>query len=203
MVAHLDTTTPLHDEKLRLAVNAHLPPDVRVLEVRTRAHDFQSQFDCRYRRYLYRMRTVREDPRGLALNRDRVLPVFDAVDVDAMRRACEALVGRHDFGAFATQETRTREREVYLCELRSERGELRLHIAADGFLRNMVRGIVGTLLWVGTGRLSSLDVADIVSSGDRGRAGPNVAPHGLYFVEAGYEPWDRTVSDRRVADLVV
>jgi tRNA pseudouridine38-40 synthase len=56
---------------------------------------------------------------------------------------------------------------------------------------------------VGTGRLSSLDVADIVSSGDRGRAGPNVAPHGLYFVEAGYEPWDRTVSDRRVADLVV
>ncbi len=203
MVAHLDTTTPLHDEKLRLAINAHLPDDVSVLEVRTRAPDFQSQFDCTYRRYLYRLRVVRGDPRGSVLNRDRVLPVHDVLDVDLMRRASEALVGRHDFSAFATQETRTTEREVYLCDLRPERGELRLHIAADGFLRNMVRAIVGTLLWVGTGRLSPTDVADIVRSGDRSRAGPNVPPYGLYFVEAGYEPWDRAASDRRVADLVV
>lgn len=203
MVAHLDTTAPLRDEKLRLAINAHLPRDVSVLEVKTRAPDFQSQFDCLYRRYLYRMRVAQGDPRGLAVNRDRVLPISRTVDVAGMRRACEALVGRHDFGAFATQETRAPVREVYLCELRSERGELRLHIAADGFLRNMVRAIVGTLVWVGTGRLSAEDVPGIIGSRDRSRAGHNVAPHGLYFVEAGYRPWDMAVSEERVADLVI
>lgn len=203
LVAHVDTTAPLADEKLRLAINAHLPADVRIVEVRTRAADFESQFDCLYRRYLYRMRLVRSDPRGLAINRSRVLPVHDAVDVGEMSRACAVLVGKHDFSSFATQETRSTVREVYLCELRLEHGELRLHIAADGFLRNMVRAVVGTLLWVGTGRLSVSDVRDILAARDRARAGSNVPPYGLYFVEAGYEAWDRSASERRSADLIL
>ena len=203
LVAHCDTSTPLPDEKLRLALNAHLPRDVVVLEARTREPGFQAQFDCLYRRYLYRTRVVRGDPRGLALHRHRVLPLFKEVDVDAMQRACASLVGLHDFAAFATQETRSTVREVYLCELRSEHGELRLHVAADGFLRNMVRAMVGTLVWVGKGKLSVADVDDVLASRDRRRAGQNVAPHGLYFVEAGYEPWDREASERALAGLVV
>ena len=203
MVAQVDTTSPLPDEKLRLALNAHLPPDVSVIDVTTRPPGFQVQYDCLYRRYLYRMRVVRDDPRGLAVNRNRVLGVYSELDVAAMRSACGALLGRHDFSALATQETRSTVREVYLCDLRDERGELRLHIAADGFLRNMVRAIVGTLLWVGTGRLRAAAVADILAARDRARAGHNVAPHALYFVEAGYEPWDAGVSERRVAGLVV
>lgn len=203
LVAHCDTSTSVPDERLRLALNAHLPRDVVVLDVSTTEPTFQAQFDCLYRRYLYRARVVRGDPRGLALDRDRVLPVFKDVDVDAMQRACSLLEGRHDFAAFATQETRTTVREVHLCELRTERGELRLHIAADGFLRSMVRTIVGTLLWVGKGKLSVDDVADVLASRDRTRAGHNVAPQGLYFVEAGYGPWDRAASERRVAELLV
>ena len=203
LVAHCDTSTHVPDERLRLALNAHLPRDVVVLDVSTKEPTFQAQFDCLYRRYLYRARVVRGDPRGLALDRDRVLPVFKDVDVDAMQRACSLLEGRHDFAAFATQETRTTVREVHLCELRAERGELRLHIAADGFLRSMVRTIVGTLLWVGKGKLSVDDVADVLASRDRTRAGHNVAPQGLYFVEAGYGPWDRAASERRVAELLV
>lgn len=203
MVAQVDTTSQLSDEKLRLALNAHLPHDVRVIEVVTRAPTFQVQFDCLYRRYLYRMRLVNGDPRGLAVNRNRVLAVFAQVDEAAMRCACSDLVGRHDFSALATQETRSTVREVHLCELRAERGELRLHIAANGFLRNMVRAIVGTLLSVGSGKLRPEDVAAILESRDRARAGHNVAPHGLYFVEAGYQPWDLSVSEQRVANLIV
>ena len=67
----------------------------------------------------------------------------------------------------------------------------------------MVRTIVGTLLWVGKGKLSVDDVADVLASRDRTRAGHNVAPQGLYFVEAGYSPWDRAASERRVAGLLV
>lgn len=203
MVAHLDTSTPLVDERLRMALNAHLPRDVVVLEIATCADDFEAQFSCLYRRYLYRMRVARHDPRGLAIDRDRVLPVFRGLDIGSMREATRVLLGRHDFAAFATQETRSTVREVLLCDLREERGELRLHIAADGFLRNMVRTIVGTLLWVGKGKLTPSDVADVLASRDRRRAGQNVGPQGLYFVEAGYERFDLARSETAAAQLVV
>ncbi len=203
MVAHTDTTSTIPDEKLRLALNAHLPRDVAVINVSTAPHDFESQFHCLYRRYLYRLRIVRDDPRGLAINRDRVLPVFRHVDVGAMQEACAHLVGRHDFATFATQESRTTVRTVYLCELREEHGELRLHIAGDGFLRNMVRTIVGTLLWVGKGKLAPSHMPELLGARDRKRAGHNVGPQGLYFVEAGYAPWDADRSERNVAGLVI
>lgn len=203
MVARVDTSSPIPDEKLRLALNAHLPRDVVVLELATAAPDFEAQYDCRYRRYLYRMRLVRDDPRGLALDRRRVLPVFRRLDVGAMRRAAAHIVGRRDFAAFATQETRSTVRTVHLCELREERGEFRLHIAADGFLRTMVRTVVGTLLWVGKGKLEPDDLAAVIASRDRRRAGTNVAPHALYFVEAGYAPWDAERSEEAARRVVL
>lgn len=199
MVAHADTGTRLPDRNLRLALNAHLPRDVVVWDLDTAPADFESQYDCRYRRYLYRMRVVRDDARGLALDRTRVLPVFRRVDVPAMQAAAAHVVGTHDFSSFATQETRTRERTVHLCELREEGSELRLHIAADGFLRNMVRTVVGTLLWVGKGRLAADELPAVIAARDRTRAGPNVAPHGLYFAEAGYQPWDPAASEAWIA----
>lgn len=202
MVAHFDTTSAIPDERLRLALNAHLPRDVVALHLKTVDPAFEAQFHCLYRRYLFRLRVVRDDPRRLAIDRHRVLPVFRRVDPAAMRAATTHLLGRHDFAAFATQETRTTERELYLCDLREEHGELRLHVAADGFLRNMVRTIVGTLLWVGKGKLKPDDVADVLASRDRKRAGHNVGPQGLYFVEAGYEPWNQQASERRVELLL-
>jgi tRNA pseudouridine38-40 synthase len=199
MVAHVDTTTTIADAKLRLALNAHLPRDVLVLDLEGVPDGFEAQYDCRYRRYLYRLRPAREDARGLALERHRVLPVLRRVDVAAMQAATHHLVGRHDFSSFATQETRTPVRTVHLCELRVDGAELRLHVAGDGFLRNMVRTIVGTLLWVGKGKLGPDEVADVLAARDRARAGPNVGPQGLYFVEAGYEAWDPVASERRAA----
>jgi tRNA pseudouridine38-40 synthase len=199
MVVHADTTTAIGDAKLRLALNAHLPRDVAVLDVATVPDDFEAQFHCRYRRYLYRLRPARDDPRGLALDRHRVLPILRRVDVAAMQAATHHLVGRHDFSSFATQETRTPVRTVHLCALRAEGAELRLHIAGDGFLRNMVRTVVGTLLWVGKGRLAPDEVADVLAARDRARAGPNFGPQGLYFLEAGYEDWDPMRSEAHAA----
>ncbi|NLG08692.1 MAG: tRNA pseudouridine(38-40) synthase TruA [Deinococcales bacterium] len=203
MVAHADTSSAIPDEKLRLALNAHLPRDVAVVRLETCAPGFEAQFHCLYRRYLYRLRVMRDDPRGLAVNRDRLLPVFRHLDLPAMQAATRYLVGRHDFATFATQETRTTVRTVHLCELREERGEIRLHIAGDGFLRNMVRTIVGTLLWVGKGKLAPEDMPGLLAARDRRKAGHNVGPQGLYFVEAGYEPWDPERSEAAVASLVV
>ena len=199
MVAHADTSARMADERLRLALNAHLPRDVVLHRVETVDGGFESQFHCKYRRYLYRIRVMRGDVRGLALDRSRLLPVFRPLDVVAMQHAALLLQGRHDFSSFATQETRTPLRTVHLCELREEGAELRLHVAGDGFLRNMVRTMVGTLLWVGKGKLSPEDVSRVLAAKDRRMAGPNVGPQGLYFVEAGYEDWSLADSERRCA----
>lgn len=190
MVAHCDTTSPIPDEKLRLALNAHLPPDVAVLRVHTVDPSFEAQFSCRYRRYLYRMRVVRDRPHGLALDRRRVLMVHRRPDEEAMIRSAPLFVGTRDFSSLATQETRSRVRTVHLCEVRRELGELRLHVAADGFLRGMVRAIVGTLLRIGHGTLRLEDVPALLEARDRTRAGHAAPAHALYFAEAGYEPWD-------------
>lgn len=203
MVAHVDSDTAVPPRKLRLALNAHLPRDVVVLDVAAVANDFEAQYGCRYRRYLYRLRPMRHDARGAALHRDRALAVYAELDVAAMRAATAAFLGTHDFAALATRETRTTVRTVFLCDLREERGELRLHVAADGFLRSMVRTLVGTLLSVGKGALRADEVADVLRSRERRRAGRNVPPQGLYFVEAGYEPWDAERSEAAVADLAV
>lgn len=203
MVAHVDTTSTIPEAKLRLALNAHLPADVAVTALSAAAPDFEAQFDCLYRRYLYRMRVTRDDPRAMAIQRDRLLAVHWRPDIAAMQAATEHLLGTHDFASFATQETRTTVRTVHLCDLREERGEVRLHIAADGFLRNMVRTVVGTLLWVGRGKLRPDDLPGVLEARDRQRAGHNVGPQGLYFVEAGYAPWDAKDSERAAAALVV
>lgn len=201
LVAHIDTTSALTDTKLRFALNAHLPADVVIWDLHTADPAFESQYDCRYRRYVYRMRLMRDEARGLALDRKRVLPIYRQVDLAAMRSAAAAVEGTHDFSSFATQETRSRVRTVHLCELREEGTELRLHIAADGFLRNMVRTVVGTLLWVGKGKLAAAEMEAVIEARDRSRAGPNVAPHALYFAEAGYSDWDVVASEARIAAL--
>lgn len=189
MVAHVDTDTSVPDAQLRRALNAHLPADVRVLSAEAVSADFEAQYSCLYRRYLYRMRLYRDDLRLSVLDRGRVLPVYSAVDIPAMHRTAPYFEGKHDFAALATQETRSTVRTVYQCQLKQQGRDLTLHIAADGFLRNMVRAVVGTLLNVGTGKLEPAAIPSILASRDRNRAGENVPACGLYFAEAGYVPW--------------
>jgi tRNA pseudouridine38-40 synthase len=199
MVAHVDSDVAIAPAKLRLALNAHLPRDVAVIEVAEVAPTFEAQYGCSYRRYLYRLRVHRDDARGIALDRRRVVPVFRHLDLAAMREAAAMAVGEHDFAAFATRETRTTVRRVHLCEVRSAGRDVHVHVAADGFLRTMVRTLVGTLLWVGKGKLRPTDFAEVLASTDRARAGHTAPAHGLYFVEAGYEPWDAARSERALA----
>ena len=189
MVAHVDSDTPLSAPQLQRALNAHLPPDVRVLGLEPVPSTFEAQYSCQWRYYRYRLRLARDDLAGTVLERRRVLHLFQDVDAEVMQRAAPLFEGSRDFAALATQETRNTERTVYRCRLGRSGRDLTLHIAADGFLRGMVRATLGTLLRVGSGKLSPADIPAILESKDRRRAGENVPPHGLYFVSAGYTPW--------------
>lgn len=189
MVAHVDTNSQIPNEKFLRALNAHLPSDVRILELEPIHSQFEAQYDCLYRRYHYHMRIYRHDLRSSSLDRFRVLAILQDLDIAAMQRASQFFLGTHDFSAFATQETRSSIKTIFLCDLSSNERDIKLDIVGDGFLRNMVRAIVGTLIDVGNGSLKAEDIPAIIASKDRNRAGKNVAPHGLYFVEAGYEAW--------------
>ncbi len=189
MVAHCDGDGRFAPDKLQRAVNAHLPPDVRVLHVERVADDFHAQYDCHFRQYVYQMRLVRGDLTGTALERHFALHLHQTRDIAAMQVAAPLFTGEHDFAALATQETRETVREVFLSQLEHDGRELRYHVAASGFLRNMVRAMVGTLLLVGEGKIAPEQVLEILASQDRAQAGMNVPPHGLYFVKASYQFW--------------
>ena len=192
MTAHIDTNTKLADSKLLQALNAHLPNDLVVTEIEAAGKDFDAQFSAKYRHYIYRMRLARHDKRSLALQRNRVLAIYKDLDIEQMKIAARFFEGKHDFSSFATQETRQCERTVYFCKISQNRNELRLSIAADGFVRGMVRAIVGTLISVGEGKIAATAIPKIIAAKDRSQAGKNVKAHGLYFLKASYDDFAST-----------
>ncbi len=193
MPVHVDVGFSFAPLAILKALNARLPPDVRVLSCGEADEDFHARFSCKWRSYSYR---ILNRPTDSALDRHRALWIPYRLEVAPMRHAAAHLVGRFDFAAFATQEERSTVREILSCDVRAmsapfSRAQefIEIRITGESFLRHMVRGIVGTLIEVGAGKMSSSDVLHVLESRDRTQAGKNVAPHGLYFVQAGYSPW--------------
>ncbi len=193
MPLHVDVAFGIRPENVRRALNTRLPSDVRALSCIETDEDFHARFSCHWRSYAYR---IQNSPTASALERNRALWVPQRLEVAPMRHAAQHLIGHFDFAAFATQEERQTEREVYACDVRSigapfskNTDFIEVRIIGKSFLRHMVRGIVGTLLEVGLGKLASSDISQVIESKNRAQAGRNVSPHGLYFVRAGYEPW--------------
>lgn len=166
-------------------VNALLPADIAIWSVDEASEDFHARFSATGRAYEYRIRC---GPRRHPLERHREHWVPRTLDVDAMGRAAAVLVGRHDFAAFASGAPSGRtDRTVRRAFWQQDGSLLRFAIEADGFLHGMVRAIVGTLLWVGTGHTPVAGVGGILASGDRSQAGPNAPAAGLCLVSVSYE----------------
>ncbi|UWX65560.1 tRNA pseudouridine(38-40) synthase TruA [Deinococcus rubellus] len=186
MTAHLDVrlgSLKPGTEQLARAINAHLPPDLAVTGIEPAAPGFHARFSCLGRAYVYRVINV---PQRRPLWEGRALHRSGPLDMAAMRRAAAQLIGPHDFAAFATQEERQTVRELRRLDVQ-RLGELtEFHVAGESFLRHMVRGLVGTLLSVGEGRLSPEQMEAILTSKQRAQAGANMPPHGLYFTWAEY-----------------
>ncbi len=177
----------LPPRKLVHGTNHWLPADVRVLSAQPVGAGFHARRAARAKQYCYRM--SRADVLS-PLDAPFALRVPARVDAAAMQRAVGALVGRHDFSAFAqaggshTQPWRTVESAV----VQEDGEELRFRIVADGFLRGMVRALAGTLLEVGLARRSPADLAALLSGGCRSAAGPKAPAHGLVLERVFYPP---------------
>lgn len=183
---HYDGRVPA--EKLVPALNAHLPPDIRVLEARPVAETFHARYAAHAKTYRYSLLNARvEDP----FTFDTCHRVGGRLDETAMQQAAQQFVGRHDFLALCASGSSAAAhgdtvRTISACEVTRCGDRVSITVTADGYLYNMVRILAGTLVQVGLGRLSPADIPVILASRDRRRAGPTLPAKGLMLEDVLY-----------------
>ena len=175
-------------EKLPLAVSRFLPTDLSLFYAEECGADFHPRYDVKMKEYLYIIENKAVyDP--FSFGRAWFLPrkITDE-GLTKMRLAAKKFVGKKDFSAFMSEgsDVSSTEREVYYLDIEKNDGRIEIKIAADGFLYNMVRIIVGTLSEVAFGRFLPEDIEKILSSGDRNLAGMTAPPEGLYLNKVTY-----------------
>ena len=174
--------TKLDEATIGRGVNALLPADIAIRDVEQAGADFHARYSATGRTYEYRIRTA---PQREPLERLREHWLPQTLDEPAMSAASALLVGRQDFSAFAIGPGGVR--TVRRAEWSREGSLLRFEVEADGFLRGMVRAIMGTLFWVGRGQLPVERIGEIVASRDRSQAGPSAPAQGLCLIRVSYE----------------
>jgi tRNA pseudouridine38-40 synthase len=187
LVAHADLERV--PERLERRLNGVLPEDVRVRGAVVVADAFHARKSARGKRYHYDLHVAREAD---VLRRHVTLLVSARLDVDAMREAARLLVGEHDFASFQTagSSVKTTTRRVDRCDVIGDPPSVRIVVEGSGFLRHMVRAMVGTLLQVGHRRRPVVWAAQVLDARSRNAAGPNAPAHALVLDEVFYgEPW--------------
>ncbi len=185
--AHLRLTRTFAEKGLVHGTNHHLPSDIRI----TAAHRMPARFHARKsalgKEYFYRLYRGRVPS---PLDAPYVMGVPRELDVAAMRRAISLLPGRHDFTAFASTGGSHGQpfRRIFAATLDQCDRELHLRFAGDGFLRGMVRAMVGTLLQVGTGHRPTGSIGELLTGRPRAEAGPGAEAKGLVLERVLYPP---------------
>ena len=172
-------------ENWQKALNALLPSDIVVLDVKQVSDTFHARFDPVGKEYRYVITRVPwRDP----FKRNYAYHYPYPLDVEAMREAASYLVGTHDFTSFCATNTNVvdKVRTIHEIELVEDGASLMFRFVGTGFLYNMVRILVGTLLEVGSGKRKSCDMQHILAKQDRQAAGKTAPGYGLYLWEVYY-----------------
>jgi tRNA pseudouridine38-40 synthase len=197
--AHLELADPFPERGLVHGTNRHLPADVRVLAAAAMPPGFHARKHAAGKEYLYRLgRAAVLSP----LDSPFMAPAPAGIDPGRMARAAELLPGRHDFSAFALAGGSHGQpfRRIFSASWEKSGEELAFRVVGEGFLRGMVRALVGTLIEVGTGKRSVEGFAELLAGQPRSAAGPTAPAHGLTLQRVFYPPEWRTEGDPAIPD---
>ena len=185
-VANFRTTSTIPCDRIPLAVNTRLPKDIVVVRATEVPPEFNAIGSCHRKEYSYRIYNSR------LVNSFYVDGAWcypKRLDEHIMQQAADQFVGTHDFRAVRSvgTETRTTVRTVYYFNVERRGDLIESRVCANGFLYNMVRAMVGTIVYAAEGKLAPEDIPAILDSGNRTLAGPTVPPGGLYMTQLWYD----------------
>jgi tRNA pseudouridine38-40 synthase len=184
--ANFKCVTRLAPGEIQKGLNSLLSGDIVIRRCETVHQEFHARYDVQSKRYRY---WILNHPLPSAIGRQYSWWVRTPLDIPAMQEAADMIVGEHDFKAFeATGSPRghTRRRVIQARWERQTRGRITFDITADGFLRYMVRNIVGTLVWVGLHKITPSRFQEVLTSMDRTQAGATAPARGLFLMEVSY-----------------
>ena len=188
-VAHVDIAVrefKIPIERLALALNALLPPDIRIVRARRCSGQFHARFDAQRKQYRY---LVWNDRTMNPLLRHQAWHVAQPLDLARMGAAARLLIGRRNFKSFAgtrSYEMASHIRTLMRCDVRKQGKLITFVLEGDGFLYKMCRGVAGTLIQVGTGKFSCEEMQGMLESEDRRAAGMTAPAHGLVLWKVYY-----------------
>ncbi|MBS8266931.1 tRNA pseudouridine(38-40) synthase TruA [Mesobacillus boroniphilus] len=194
-VIHFDTTLEIEPARWQIALNSLLPDDIAVSSVEITRPDFHARFDAVGKEYRYfLLLSKHRDP----FQRNYAYQFQYELDPDAMREASKQLIGTHDFTSFCSAKTEVEDKVRTLKEIDfyEEKGLLVFRFVGDGFLYNMVRILVGTLLEVGTGKRAADSMLQLLGGLDRTQAGKTAPGHGLYLWKVFYDGEDHQFENK-------
>ena len=181
----IDTDMTIDNENVVLALNTYLPKDIAVIDCKEAQADFHPRYSCKSKEYVYKIYNGKI--RNPFLEK-YALHYRYKLDENYLNREAQAFLGTHDFSGFCSVKSDVEDtvRSVKNVSVTREKDMVYFTVEADGFLYNMVRIMVGTLLFINEGKIKEGELAEIINSKDRKRAGKTAQPQGLYLNRVNY-----------------
>ncbi len=166
-------------------VNGYLPSDISILTCEEAQEDFHARYSCKAKEYVY---LIHNSECRNPFAEDLQYHYRRKMDIEVMRKAADCFIGTHDFKSFCSTHTDKTDttRTIYDLSISKENDLVKVLVKGDGFLYNMVRIIIGTLLWVNEGKIQPERIPDIILAANRKYAGKTAPPHGLYLNKVFY-----------------
>lgn len=184
-IANFKTEIPFSNTQIQDYLNRYLPQDISIRSVKEVPEQFHARYHAKDKTYLYK---IWNREYSNPFMRKYSMQVKEVLNVTAMKQAALFFIGEHDFTAFSNAKSKKKSmiKEIYSIDIREQEGFIDIRIRGNGFLYNMVRWMVGTLIEAGLGNIKPADVTDIIESRERNRTGNLAEAGGLYLEKVSY-----------------